>query len=304
MALSLLIVIFRIAATLAITHGVMQKPVTQMLSNETSTRTPLNVDLVVQTIQEREDLLLAYRLAFRDVIFFEFVPREEIGTDFQMRTLDGQKFAKCDDNHRTRYHFWCLAPMLKMLAVEAPSTDGILYLHMDMWIHPRHLVGPQDPNKIWRLGRGLLSRGRQVLNTECLETMEQWTEWVWWEDSLIAGFDAVGTASAKLVPKTTHQTRVCNGWSDMYYLPRTVWADFSRLVPWFGEVFHEVALPTMFDFLVRQLGHQETVLKCWGCCDCGPAPVSALFDNVCGHKMDLRDTKIQAALQQLIFSHD
>lgn len=267
------------------------------------TQDPLNVHLVVQTMPLREELLRAYKFAFRDVTFFEFVPRKDISTDFQMKTLNGQRIARCDQDHRMRYHFWCLAPMLQTLAAETPSTDGILYLHMDMWIHPHRLVSQQDSNKIWRLGQGLLSRNWQTINTECLEYPDQTTQWFWWEDSLNAGFSAVQNASQDLLRDMTNlrlKARVCNGWSDMYYLPRAAWGDFRKLTQHFGGVFHEAALPTMFDFLVRFKGHQEKVLNCWGCCQCGPATLSDLHENMCGHRMDLRVEEDRAALVQLI----
>jgi hypothetical protein len=91
-----------------------------------------------------------------------------------------------------------------------------------------------------------------------------------------------------------NQKEWCTGWSDIYYLPRHLWADFIFLSAFFAafDAFHEIAIPTMLHIIDqsrRQTPFTSTINwlgECFGgCCNRG-AQIPDLFAHRCGHALN------------------
>jgi hypothetical protein len=86
----------------------------------------------------------------------------------------------------------------------------------------------------------------------------------------------------------------CIGWSDIYYIPRHLFADYIYLSAFYGaeNAFHELVIPTImhiidqtrrerdFSSVINFLGH------CYGGCCAEGADMNQLMSHRCGHKLD------------------
>lgn len=87
----------------------------------------------------------------------------------------------------------------------------------------------------------------------------------------------------------------------MYYLPRRFFQDFINLGGVFAsvQVFHEIALPTMWNIIERTYLHNNpsgTALTrwtdCWGNCCKGGAFPEDILEKRCGHHLDFLNWEI------------
>ena len=105
----------------------------------------------------------------------------------------------------------------------------------------------------------------------------------------------------------SHETLVCAGWADLYYIPVGYIARFVTLMHNYlsHHVFHEVAVPTVIHLMTNSdVLHEEVLTDCFGCCCCGPAedvdPLTLLQRFDCGHRIDLSNNRSLRALGQLL----
>jgi hypothetical protein len=96
----------------------------------------------------------------------------------------------------------------------------------------------------------------------------------------------------------------CTGWSDIYYFPRHLFADYIFLTGIFGgfNAFHELAIPTMAHIIdnSRRMHPSQSVLNrmhCWGGCCNGQADLHDIFFYRCGHKLNFAED------QELVDAH-
>lgn len=96
----------------------------------------------------------------------------------------------------------------------------------------------------------------------------------------------------------------CYGWSDFVYAPAQALPEFSRLLsePAFLAVFHEVAVPTVINMIVRRSAARWRLLpRCQG------SSMAARVNGVqlaqirhCAHRLDLKDERHRTALRSLL----
>ena len=93
---------------------------------------------------------------------------------------------------------------------------------------------------------------------------------------------------------------LCQGWSDLFYVPRRFFEDWIYLsnVMDSDSVFHEAAIPTMLNIIDNTYKHDgessliQRIGDCWGhCCASGPSEVDIKWRR-CGHKMDYRNMEV------------
>ena len=80
----------------------------------------------------------------------------------------------------------------------------------------------------------------------------------------------------------------CFGWVDVVFLPRRVHSAFQLLARHFGDVFHEVAIPTIANELNSNGLATWSRVDCLGsCCSRVGWDVVGAEGVLCAHKIDL-----------------
>ena len=189
------------------------------------------------------------------------------------------------------------------------QIEGILYFHFDMWVDPLGFAR-EDFNNLWILDGPApnLKCMRDVTGPDGYSSDWPGVNGRWWEHARKANAEA----NALNIGFKADELEWCAGWSDMYYVPRRFWPDFtvlSRLYKTqdFGSgVNHEVAIPTMFRTLDRthrahkHLGVTSHIGDCWGSCCHGGATATEVLEARCGHHLDWRSTQpVKAAMERL-----
>jgi len=211
-----------------------------------------------------------------------------------IESIKNDQIISCDLKTRATYHNNCLSLFLKTLISERNNFTGVLSMHMDLWVNPIALMRGSNLNQVWQLGAGLSHANGRLVGPLCFRNeteLLQNRDWYWWFNSKITGLDALQKLKlalqenpnllSKSVPMDDLET--CAGWSDLFYLPKSIWQDFRTLSEIYGNVFHEVALPTMFSHLSK-IGNEVSFKQCEGGCCRSSNPNK---DNPCGHRIDL-----------------
>jgi hypothetical protein len=148
----------------------------------------------------------------------------------------------------------------------------------------------------------------QCKNVEItLDGITPFSDWFWWtRKDLLATLSALTDISLSndysLV--SSRLNRVCYGWSDLFYIPRSLWSDYQVLAGIFKEqkVFHEFAVPTIMDILLQKFPvvGLDTIADCWG----GAVTVANTTDEIlnhrCGHQLPLyRNDLVSAHFDRL-----
>ena len=93
----------------------------------------------------------------------------------------------------------------------------------------------------------------------------------------------------------------CYGWSDFVYVPARALPEFARLLraPAFRGLFHEVAVPTVVNTLVRRgLAKWRLLPRCQGSSMTPRVNQMQLGKlQYCAHRIDLKDEKQRAVLR-------
>jgi hypothetical protein len=89
----------------------------------------------------------------------------------------------------------------------------------------------------------------------------------------------------------------CVGWSDFYYVPKYLFADYILLSAFFGafDAFQEVAIPTIMHIIDNSRrqhptkGLVEHFPDCFGGCCSSLAKAEDILQHRCGHKLNYQD---------------
>ena len=210
-----------------------------------------------------------------------------------------------------------------------PGVRGILYLHFDLWVQPWELARPSSPilDAPWALppfrimvkapgptrllpidcfnasrAAEYVTLYKTPLPGTALRGSKKRTvpAWTWGRDvpAAIAGLrDACAEAQGW---GQCDPDRLCIGWADLYYVPRSMYASFGWLSRQFGRhsANAELAVPTMMRLLSDWAHTSLRRLPCWGfCCSSTPCP-ELLLRHACGHRMRLEVPRMRAAFEQ------
>lgn len=165
-------------------------------------------------------------------------------------------------------------------------VKGVLYHHMDMFVNPLRLL-KYDQSLAWFPAQG-------IGPTKCLKggELQNEHEWGWWRNSKEKALKAVQSMYASPdPPRNWENGRVCKGHVDLWYLPVTKMAVFSRYASFFSDVMHEVGISTLLFMTIE--GSQWLDTNCHGSC-CNDAGVD--FNNMnCGHRIEFENQGVQLA---------
>ncbi len=111
-----------------------------------------------------------------------------------------------------------------------------------------------------------------------------------------------------MCPETDILLVILFRWSDIYYIPRQFFQDFTDLANIFYafDSFHEVAVPTMVNIIdwTHRLTPFHSVIarigNCWGGCCAGGAKPLDIKQNRCGHRIDLAVDAVRNSLIELL----
>ena len=98
-----------------------------------------------------------------------------------------------------------------------------------------------------------------------------------------------------------YSTSLIPGWSDMFYVPKTLWKPFIELINLFKKhnVWCEIAVPTVMNILQNEypMIDFEIIKDCKGSCcesfDFGRA--ADISSSRCGHRLMMEDEKASHA---------
>lgn len=162
------------------------------------------------------------------------------------------------------------------------SIEGLLFFHFDLWINPLEF-NFMDYNRIWSTGHS------------CYDNKDGGRGWHWWDARPLweQGTDAIAALNG--THYATNKVEVCSSWTDVYYVPRKYFTDFIYLAHLMDPMFHESAIPTMFNIIDRTYRHQDAGKEyvrlgdCWGgCCASNPTPEDIMWSR-CGHRLNYLD---------------
>lgn len=179
---------------------------------------------------------------------------------------------------------------------------GVLFAHTDFWLTPSFAQKFQFSfDDIW------------MLPPRCL-AKEEAEKVIWWKKAsgnlgnpknlqLILG-SAVETVATALQKMDKNPRGFCDGWTDMFYLPRRAWEAFGHWIPILQDMglrngHVEITGPLVLQYIARQPGGPAWQrLECWGSCCESSADPAMLQEHVCGHKMELRSDDMREAFEQ------
>jgi hypothetical protein len=195
-------------------------------------------------------------------------------------------FHRCDD---TNLSYACLAAYMDMLS---PSIDGVVYFHFDFWLYPHVFSQYLDPSFAWYLETKPLGPNTDIgfkNAATCFDMTNPPPDMNWWGMSpqIYKKMPHIMRELHSKINHTIDPHKVCAGWADLYYVPRSQFSNFRALSSIFAEHdgHHEVAVPTMMDIL-DTLGNPVLQIQCWGsCCSKDPTPKD-VQTHACGHRLD------------------
>ena len=203
------------------------------------------------------------------------------------------------------YHS-CISDILNnILAYRAGSTcttlvpvSGILYHHMDMWVHPQRLLQTFDLRKVWLLEQGLRHRRQFCLEGRTLDRLKAFHKHE--RDGRVRALLALKNMKLDGLLKAWPERKICNTHADLWYLPSNLFLPFTKVQPYFQDVFHEVGIPTILMVVLAEAKTPTAHLnpKCVGGC-CSDIPPK-LESFVCGHRVDLTIKAHQNAMIQVL----
>jgi len=230
--------------------------------------------------------------------FVDVIPHDWMSMrkkSFANNTLNDQ-IVYCHPKHRMTYQTHCLSPFLERHANS--QFKGVLTMHMDFWINPVGLMKGSNLAQIWQLGSGLTSPAREgLVGPICFRNEQDLLndgEWFWWDHA-----NATGAAALNYLKAALHENRIqlsnalkvddletCAGWADLYYLPKYTWQDFVSISHFYGDVFHECAVPTVLSHLAKISSAGVSTISCDG----SSVSSSDISNQTlpCGHHFDFR----------------
>ncbi|KAM4062782.1 nucleotide-sugar transporter [Hirsutella rhossiliensis] len=197
-----------------------------------------------------------------------------------------------------------VANVMKMALAGQPEVDGLMYFHFDAWIDPmRWNSTDRDGILFARTAdpQGPLFR--------CMNDISayDWQGWHVFGRMDIAAVKAVQAAAALGLGYKTETDKWCVGWSDIYYVPRRLFADFIVLAETFAafDVFHELAVPTIVNIIAQTRSSPERsalafVDDCWGSCCASNPTIEDVITTRCGHRLDYLDENVTGVLYDKI----
>ncbi|TDZ18127.1 UDP-N-acetylglucosamine transporter [Colletotrichum orbiculare MAFF 240422] len=204
-------------------------------------------------------------------------------------------------HHETIY--MQVARTMQLILDTQPEIEGLMYFHFDSWIDPMAWVD-ENRESIWfptsHNTRQYDGDGPRYMCMTDWQKFPQWWGWYnkWHEKAITVNGELVRMGRGYDV----REPEFCVGWSDIYYVPRRLFADFVFLASVYGcaDLFHEVAIPTMLNIIDRSRRSEaqpfqsliDRIGDCWGgCCDDSATPHDVLFTR-CGHRLDYRKQDI------------
>ncbi|KAK5053699.1 hypothetical protein LTR84_001660 [Exophiala bonariae] len=185
------------------------------------------------------------------------------------------------DNHENVYIPVADTMALILNDTEYSSIEGLLFFHFDLWINPLEFTF-MDYDRIW-----------STYITH-YKSKEAGNGWHWWDVRPLweQGTSAIAALNGTQYDKTVE---VCANWADVYYVPRKYFSDFIYLSHLVDPMFHESAIPTMFNIIDRTYRQQDAgkeyvnLADCWGgCCASNPTPEDIMWAR-CGHRLNYLD---------------
>ncbi|ETN41475.1 uncharacterized protein HMPREF1541_03411 [Cyphellophora europaea CBS 101466] len=186
------------------------------------------------------------------------------------------------------------------------NITGLLYFHFDMWLNPFEFpASAMDYNRTWlpdapnppyrcytdpREGESWGAYRAQHVPEQLPKAMAALDA-----ANTNDNDDGDGSGRAKGGRKySINPHLLCQGWSDMFYIPRRYFADWIYLSAIMDSyrVFHEAAIPTMLNVLDATYGVEgggsiiQRVGDCWGHCCAGGAKKEDIEWRRCGHHLD------------------
>lgn len=117
---------------------------------------------------------------------------------------------------------------------------------------------------------------------------------------MVSRVSHISLPSTYLTSTTQHIDCDADRWSDIYYVPRSVFEDWIFLAGVFEglKVFHEIAVPTILQVIddTRQTHPTRSLIEdlgdCWGnCCSSHPSKTD-IRGHRCGHRLSFEDEDI------------
>eukprot|EP00931_Biecheleriopsis_adriatica_P061707 TRINITY_DN37119_c0_g1_i1.p2 TRINITY_DN37119_c0_g1~~TRINITY_DN37119_c0_g1_i1.p2 ORF type:complete len:144 (-),score=23.78 TRINITY_DN37119_c0_g1_i1:130-561(-) len=117
-------------------------------------------------------------------------------------------------------------------------------------------------------------------------------------------WDKAMKAQEEVFGKKSESTKVCAFWADLFYLPRAAVPFFAKLSPYFADVHHEAAIPTVLSLLETAGGipMRRPPLDCnGGCCIQGVSEKDLDDDPpTCAHKINFAQAEIRSAWEHVM----
>jgi hypothetical protein len=187
-----------------------------------------------------------------------------------------------------------LARTMRLILANYPQIDGLMYYHFDAWIDPMAWSNMKQKN-IWYPSTSDRAP-KEVFEPQfvCMTDTAGYPWWGWEENYHVKSMAAAEAVLRSDAGYKVRRDEWCVGWSDIYYMPRRFFYDYIFLAEIFAkfDVFHEVAIPTMFHIIdqTRRTNPFRPVLDrigdCWGsCCSSDPTVDDVRFAR-CGHRLD------------------
>jgi UDP-galactose transporter len=280
----------------------------QVALNENATLSSINNTV---TVYENATLPISALIEFTSPRFErEAVIRNGYQDHFRTTTLNfgtgWQKIGDLDpwNNHTQRCGNWyiqyhCLGELSKGL--QDQNSKGFLFFHFDFWVQPKAFSG-MDFDKIWiqqepKCAEIAITNG----------TVFPVDSWFWWKPEVVTdsltGLKnlALEHPKYKTIPK--HLNRVCRGWSDFFYIPKSLIKDFGIITKVFSQhnVFHEFGALMAIDILRREYNASIMIVDdCWGGAVNAAKSTLEVISSRCGHKLPLqRDELVKAHFYEI-----
>jgi hypothetical protein len=152
-------------------------------------------------------------------------------------------------------------------------------------------------------GIGILGLGPTF---KCMKNISTyaWPGFIPEKNYQVASIQATTAISQANLDYKLDPNEFCVGWSDYYYIPRHVFADWILLTAFFASfsTFHEMAIPTMMhiiDASRRPLPDRSLLNRlgdCFGGCCAEHGTLEDVLNSRCGHKLNyLGDQAIVSA---------
>ncbi|EQL03355.1 UDP-galactose transporter [Ophiocordyceps sinensis CO18] len=180
-----------------------------------------------------------------------------------------------------------VANVMKMVLAGQPQVDGLMYFHFDGWLDPMRWNSTDRDGILF----ARTSTDPQGPLFRCMNDISAY-DWGGWHSFDRQDRRAVQAVQAVLAMDLGYRVKpdeFCVGWSDIYYVPRRLFADFIVLAETFAafEVFHEVAIPTFVNIIAQTRPSALAFIDdCWGSCCASNPTIEDVTTTRCGHRLD------------------